>query len=304
MKLHYFRDAGGLRNFGDDLNEWLWPRLIPDLLDDDEGVTLVGIGTLLNETIHQHLSPTCRRVVVFSSGVGYGSTTPNVDRRWMIYCLRGPLSARALGVPEDLAVTDGAVLLRRVYSPAAMKSHRFSYMPHAVHAQAAAGAWEQLCDEIGFGYVDPRWPVEKVLAGISSTESLLTEAMHGAIVADALRIPWIPMDSTGRFPMLPFKWQDWCMSVGVSYQPKRIPPLWAARGGEKRSVLVRHWIKQKIIAADLLRIVATTRPSLSSTSRIDQLADSLEERLLQLKKDAAAAHCADGVRACNQALRY
>jgi succinoglycan biosynthesis protein ExoV len=295
VKLHYFRDAGGLRNFGDDLNEWLWPRLIPDLLDDDEGVTLVGIGTLLNDTIHQRLSPVCRRVVVFSTGVGYGRAAPNLDDSWKIYCVRGPLSARALGVPEDLAVTDGAALLRRVYSPTVTKSHRFSYMPHAVHARAAAGAWEEVCEEIGFGYVDPRWPVEKVLAAISSTESLLTEAMHGAIVADALRVPWIPMDSTGRFPALPFKWQDWCMSVDVSYRPKRIPSLWAAPKGGTRSGSVRHWMKQKIIAADLLRIAVTTRPSLSSTSRIDQLADALEASLFQLRKDMAAADRAGGI---------
>jgi succinoglycan biosynthesis protein ExoV len=288
VKLYYFRDAGGLRNFGDDLNEWLWPQLIPDLLDDDEGVTLVGIGTLLNNTIHQHLSPMCRRIIVFSSGAGYGCATPNLDDSWKIYCVRGPLSARALGLPEELAVTDGAVLLRRIYAPAATKTHRFSYMPHAVHARTAAGAWERLCNEIGFGYVDPRWPVEGVLAAISSTEVLLTEAMHGAIVADALRVPWIPIDSTNRFPLLPFKWQDWCMSVGVTYRPKRIPSLWAAPIARNRLGLVRYFIKQKIIATELQRIVATTSPGLSTTSRIEDLSDSLEEKLLQLKRDAAA----------------
>jgi succinoglycan biosynthesis protein ExoV len=287
VKLHYFRDAGGLRNFGDDLNEWLWPQLIPDLLDDDEGVTLVGIGTLLNETIHQHLSPTCRRVVVFSSGVGYGSSTPSVDERWMIYCLRGPLSARALGVPERLALTDGAMLVRCRYSGLASKKHRFSYMPHALHAQAAAGGWETLCHEIGFGYVDARWPVEDVLNVISSTEVLVTEAMHGAIVADALRIPWIAAYSTNR--ILAFKWQDWCMSVGVAYQPKSIHPLWEPPRGSGRAGLVRYWAKRKAIQAQLLRIGITARPSLSRISRTEELTERLEERLEQVRKDAALA---------------
>jgi succinoglycan biosynthesis protein ExoV len=287
MKLHYFKDASGLRNFGDDLNEWLWPRLIPDLLDDDDGVTLVGIGTLLNEAIHQHLPPTCRRVVVFSSGVGYGHTTPRVDDTWKIYCLRGPLSARALGVPDDLAVTDGAALLRRICPPATTKTHRFSFMPHAVHAQAAAGAWENLCRDIGLGYVDPRWPVEEVLAAISGTEVLLAEAMHGAIVADALRVPWIAVHSTDR--ILSFKWQDWCLSVGVSYRPKRILPLWAAPGYGQHAGLVRHWAKRKVLAAQLSTIARTTSPTLSSISRIEQLSDSLQDRLLQMRRDVAAA---------------
>jgi hypothetical protein len=29
----------------------LWERLISDLLDDDESITLIGIGTLLNDVI-------------------------------------------------------------------------------------------------------------------------------------------------------------------------------------------------------------------------------------------------------------
>ena len=231
----------------------------------------------------------CRRVIVFSSGVGYGRTAPSLDDSWRIYCLRGPLSAKALGLPEHLAVTDGAVLVRRIYSPAAPKRYRFSYMPHAVHAQVAAGAWARLCDEIGFGYVDPRWPIEEVLAAISRTEVLLTEAMHGAIVADALRVPWVAVHSTAR--ILTFKWQDWCMSVGVSYCPKRILPLWAAPGCGKRVALVRHWAKLKILAMQLLTIARTTCPTLSSTSEIEQLSQSLEERLLHMRREVAASTC-------------
>jgi succinoglycan biosynthesis protein ExoV len=117
---------------------------------------------------------------------------------------------------------------------------------------------------------------------------LLTEAMHGAVVADAIRVPWIAIDSTGCFPMLPFKWQDWCMSVGVSYCPKRIPPLWAMPAGTKYRGLVRHWIKQKIVAAALSGIVASTRPMLSRMLLIEQLCESLEEKLLRLKQGGTA----------------
>ena len=44
MKLHYFRSRHG--NFGDDLNGWIWPELLPGLWDEGEdGVTFVGIST-------------------------------------------------------------------------------------------------------------------------------------------------------------------------------------------------------------------------------------------------------------------
>ncbi len=93
MQLHYYRD--GIGNFGDDLNAWLWPRLIPDLLDDNPDTLFLGIGTLLNNRL-----PSRPRKVVFGTGAGYGESLPSLDERWRIYCVRGPLTAMALGLPE------------------------------------------------------------------------------------------------------------------------------------------------------------------------------------------------------------
>lgn len=41
MRLHYYWD--GIGNFGDDLNAWLWPRLIPDLLDDNPDTLFLAL---------------------------------------------------------------------------------------------------------------------------------------------------------------------------------------------------------------------------------------------------------------------
>lgn len=43
MKLFYYEPGN---NFGDQLNPWLWQKLIPGILDNDETNTFVGIGTL------------------------------------------------------------------------------------------------------------------------------------------------------------------------------------------------------------------------------------------------------------------
>ena len=74
MKLMYYRDERG--NFGDDLNPWLWERLLPGFLDDRDDVLLVVIGTILN-----HAIPAEPVKVVFGSGVGYGNL-PILDDRW------------------------------------------------------------------------------------------------------------------------------------------------------------------------------------------------------------------------------
>ena len=292
MKLHYYRSTQ-LRNFGDDLNGWLWPRLMPELLDDDHNEILLGIGTILNNVLDETIPAGCQRIAVLSSGVGYGSGLPRIDGRWKIYCLRGPLSTKALEVPESMAVTDGAALLRRVYAAPGFKSRQFSYMPHALQSQSEGREWARICQDIDFGYIDARWPIGQILEAISGTGVMLTEAMHGAIVADALRIPWIPVHSTSQ--ILRFKWEDWCMSIGVNYEPKRIFPLWGEPPYNRRAKWVRQWLKRpivavqrQVIAAELARIAETTCPYLSSDARIEELTQMLEQKALEIRKDRTA----------------
>jgi hypothetical protein len=62
-----------------------------------------------------------------------------------------------------------------------------------------------------------------VLIELQQTELLLAESMHGAIVADALRVPWIAVRMYGRFTQ--FKWQDWTESVSVALRIADVPPV-------------------------------------------------------------------------------
>jgi hypothetical protein len=41
MKLFYWKNPAGIQNFGDDLNKLIWETLIPELIDDDQTLTLV-----------------------------------------------------------------------------------------------------------------------------------------------------------------------------------------------------------------------------------------------------------------------
>ncbi len=281
MKLYYHK----AKNFGDQLNPWLWDKLIPNILDDDQITAFVGIGTLLNEQLSQRTRKALKRVI-FSTGVGYGKRVVKIDDSYKIYCLRGPLSAQALGVPTELAVTDGAILVRRVLNTNSRKVNRFAYMPHF---ELAGEAWKLVCEELGFGYIDPRWSTEKVLSCISQTEILLTEALHGAIIADALRVPWVPLVTSHT--ILAFKWQDWCQSMSVEYRPLHMKRLHHPRQKldfVSPARLVRDWARQKLAASQLIRIAKSSHPILSSDIKIEQLTVELEGRLEQLKQDIAA----------------
>jgi succinoglycan biosynthesis protein ExoV len=282
MKLYYYQSPKGEKNFGDDLNPWLWQKIMPGILDNNEKVAFIGIGTLINSTLSRRTEGALKRII-FGTGAGYDKPVSQLDESYKVYCLRGVLSARSLGLPDSLAVTDAAVLIRKVFNNNAAKKYRFSYMPH--HKLAVRG-WENVCQKLGFGYIDPRGTVDEILPQLCQTEVLLAEAMHGAIIADALRIPWIPIATNSS--ILKFKWQDWCSSINVEYQPEYIYRLHNPR--EKKDILTpirmgKTWLAEQKACAELKRVATNTSPFLSQDSCIETLTDRLEEKLNEFKKD-------------------
>lgn len=67
------------------------------------------------------------------------------------------------------------------------KRYPVSFMPH--YESAMYGSWDKACELAGIHYIDPRWSVEKVLTEISASHKVVSEAMHGCIISDALRVP-------------------------------------------------------------------------------------------------------------------
>jgi succinoglycan biosynthesis protein ExoV len=217
MELLYYRDRIG--NFGDDLNGFVWQKLLPPHVFEADRILLMGIGSIFNG----HLAPLSKtqgkRVFVIGSGAGYGPLPPDWEN-WNILGVRGPLTAELIGKPE-VAMTDSAVLLSSITEMRADSTHRDSIllMPH--HHSITRGHWEQVAHEAGMTFVDPRWSVETVLGHFSRAKLVITEAMHGAIVADTLRIPWMPIVIAPD--ALPFKWTDWALSMDLPYEPVHIP---------------------------------------------------------------------------------
>ena len=57
---------------------------------------------------------------------------------------------------------------------------------------------------------------------IAAADKVIAESMHAAIIADAFRVPWVPVALSRE--VSPFKWVDWTSSVNVSYSPVCLPP--------------------------------------------------------------------------------
>jgi succinoglycan biosynthesis protein ExoV len=147
------------------------------------------------------------------AGSGYGgySAPPDLrDGSWNILWLRGPLTAETAGRrpgPRDLRCRDPAA--RDPAAGALRPGTGIAFMPH--FESAARGDWAAVCAAAGITYLDPRGGYRRAPRAIRGAEVVLTEAMHGAIIADALRTPWVPL-----LPIHPshrMKWTDWAASL-------------------------------------------------------------------------------------------
>jgi succinoglycan biosynthesis protein ExoV len=303
MKIFYYQRRDQQPNFGDELNRWLWPQLDPNLFHQDDSTVFVGTGTLLNDKLPTRVEP-AQNLVIFSTGAGYEQPIKALPPTWKICCLRGPLSAQRLGLPPDKAITDGGLLIAKLFKPdpaAALKTVRPCFMPHIHSAKAASKSWQRICEQANISYIDPRWPIEAVLQAIDNSDLLLAEAMHGAIAADALRVPWIPIISSPR--IYPFKWQDWCAAMALPYRPYRLLPLQAyprwGRGLRSGAIAAQHWMgaslgnirlsAQYVLWADegaiaqRLGDIAKQRPSLSSNQVFENRLEHLQTCFDQLR---------------------
>ncbi|MCP6146191.1 polysaccharide pyruvyl transferase family protein, partial [Klebsiella pneumoniae] len=56
-----------------------------------------------------------------------------------------------------------------------------------------------------------------VLDKIRNAKLVLADAMHAAIIADAFRVPWVPMVTSPQINT--FKWLDWTSTIEQRYTP-------------------------------------------------------------------------------------
>jgi succinoglycan biosynthesis protein ExoV len=242
MYLYCYRRAP---NFGDALNFWLWERyfgkqLSEDPLDDEY---FVGIGTLLNKRL-----PGDRILHIFGSGAGYGDTPPYNKDFWRVHFVRGPRTADALGLSREMAITDPAALLHHHVDLNRRKTHGVSFMPH--HSIESARLREAV-ESAGVHYISPMLNCDFIIEEIIQSDKLICSAMHGAIVADALRVPWLPVITHSE--IFEFKWHDWVESLELPLRFERLSPLYPRRG-EGLIGTTRSMLKEKVFSHELSRL--------------------------------------------------
>ena len=135
-----------------------------------------------------------------------------------------------------------------------------------------------------------------VLAEILGCKVLIAEAMHGAIVADTLRVPWVPVlpiDHAHRD-----KWFDWAEALRLDLKQHRLWPSSAAEVGV--ATRYRPWLSsvgaalskwpvsrlsQPLIvyaAAERLAALAEEEPCMSADPLLESAFEQMLEKLRQL----------------------
>jgi len=291
VDLYFYR--GNKPNFGDELNTWMWPKILEGVWDQSDNSIFLGIGSILYDFF-----PEDKTKIVFGAGYGGYTPLPKVNKSWKFYFVRGKLTARALGIDENLGIGDAAILLRSCVDRNVNKKHKVSYMPH--WGSTFEGNWELACKYAGINYIDPCDPVEEVLANILSSELVITEAMHGAIVSDALRVPWIPISPLSEAHSM--KWFDWASALDIKLQPIKIKsstllesvviyfekhnPSIADKFKRRGRFLLKvgpEFFAQR--AAERLLQISRTSPNLSSDIAIESSHNQMLSKLQELVKD-------------------
>lgn len=292
MKIVYYR--GKHHNFGDELNLWMWPKLLPDFFDEDDSTLFIGIGS----TISTNHSAAAKKIVFGAGFVAQYNSMPDVSTPdWDVYFVRGPRTAKALNLPPEISIGDSGILLRTLVDLSQKSPEMVSFIPHWESLER--GDWQKVCDLAGIHMIDPRLPVEQVISELMRSKLVIAEAMHGAIIADAFRIPWIPLlplDPNNRE-----KWHDWAEALDMQLQPRR---LWPSSLAEAKYALR---FRAKIVsilsaleasplkkpcnaiiarcAAFQLSSLAKTTPMMSKDSVMERVTSQMLDKIRQLQKD-------------------
>ena len=283
MKVFYHKMNGG--NVGDDMNATLWHALLPGLDEVTTAAWLIGAGTIVDS----RLNALPGRKIVMGSGVRPGAKRVDANGDVHFAAVRGYLSAAACGLEPSAAVCDPGFLVASVWPRDASRSEKIGFVPHVYSERYSSIA--RAAAEIGFEVISPTLDIERFLQALARCARVYTESLHGAIFADALRIPWARVCACSIYyesrEVADFKWTDAFSVLGLRAEAiNRVGLLPIKRSWSTARDAMRPL--QAIAERRLIRALHRRRddPSvfqLSDTARLRERIDTLLARVQQLK---------------------
>lgn len=242
MRLVYYKAPTG--NIGDDLNPWLWPMVFGAEAFSEEGETrFLGIGSIFADGYVKRGA----KHVVFGAGVPSPFNRPDLSSAEIdIRFVRGPLSSRLSKNAPWITDSAAIVPLFTERRAGAAGLRRTAFVPHFRTPDDLA---ERIAAELGLHLIRPALPPERFLEELTGCDEVVAEAMHGAILADAFRIPWKAVYVTTPYVSgwtSFFKWRDWLSSLGLPGGARGGFPLWGLAPKPLRNRLPRPSIPEMV----------------------------------------------------------
>jgi succinoglycan biosynthesis protein ExoV len=224
--------SSGVPNLGDDLNNWLWKRVLPSTFLREKG-TLIGIGSVISP---EHLSSIENPNPIHILGAGCRNQKyplSEVSNDLKIHAVRGPLSSVALGQNDQLPLIDGAYALKltKIYGELIKqpKRYKFTLIPYFRSRKLINYTILKESKDINILHSSDYKSIENALLTIAQSEYIISESMHGAVIADVLRVPWSRLNYFLQNPRdketAEFKWKDWAYSMEMDDIPCLSIPL-------------------------------------------------------------------------------
>lgn len=298
MKIQYGRSPVG-GNLGDELNLWLWPQLFGnDIFIQNDGIQFLGIGSILSSDPIYNKEWIDKKKVIFGTGIRPGEHLLQIDSSYDIMYMRGPLSCYALGL-DPVYITDAAYCLQftSLYSSLInqKKKYKIGLIPYFRSDKLIN--WAKLADDLGMHYISPLceyYNINNILKEIASCDYIITEAMHGAIIADILRIPWSRFILTTYIcegsNVADFKWMDWMYSLKI---PNKYYPIIRLTNKINHAIyyFTKHQVQLNTIfkhsLIDRMKICLqfdNLQFSLSNESIFNETKNKLEEQIIAFKE--------------------
>jgi hypothetical protein len=297
MEINYYKSEVG--NIGDDLNPFILRYLLgTDVFDRDDNMVLLFIGTILfdgfegSKNIENYST---KKKILFGAGIRFINAPLTIDSSFEIRFLRGPYSSYALTGATDSFITDPAYLIRDCLPEDVFeeeKQYRFGLMPHFKSLDKVD--WPAIANRLGVHYISPsnELSIEETMREINKCEILITEAMHGAILADASRVPWKRIKFFSHLYENPavaeFKWADWGRSMNINFTSEEIQyPNFIKLLERKFSNFYFDLVRQRSIEKSISKLKRNIETNISDEQIFQKKIAALRSAIEQLKNDYA-----------------
>ncbi len=194
----------GTPNFGDDINPLFFQRLCDVQVrfsNRRDKPHFLGIGSILN-------AASANSTVLGSGLISPGAKPPNIGR---VVAVRGLLSRDALGLAGSTLLGDPMILVDLIEPKVAVRNGKTGLVPHVSNVGETRRKFGDR-----FVIIDPACDPFEVVSRIASCTRVISQSLHGLIVADAMEVPNVWLAPSANMAGQDFKFMDYFSTIAGS----------------------------------------------------------------------------------------